>query len=740
MQFIRNNSLFKKSILGFLMVLMFLAPVSISVTAKASIRISEQTSVVVLTSNHAHAEEMTPEEKKELDDKAVAAAKTDSGGFWGKMGSSLGAWLGNAVLEMAALVTWVGGRLLEEVTKSLVFGMGDWVAKGAGLGNAIDNTWEILRDICNLIFIFGFIYTGIRTILDPESAETKRFVAKIIIAALLINFSLFFVKMVIDFSNFAAYQIYISMVEGSGTLSAKIADTLGIITIWGPSAPETLANITKGGSFSFFMMAALFLIIAAFVFIGAAVLLISRFVTLIYIMVASPVLFAATIFPQTEEYASNLWHKLISAAFFAPAYFLLTLISIRLLEGIPLKGTVRGGSLVTALNPIGDNAVQADSFEIILFFVLAIFFLISSLTIAHSMGIKGSEMVIKKTKSAIGASTAGLAAKAFRATAGQYAHDKAEDGDWKEKKAKSWIGRQQIRLAQTAADTSFDARKVAGVGNAMGIGEGRKGGYATVLKEVKKKEEEFAKSLGEVDDTDMYVAQRKAEKEQQEKELRDLQIDLRAEKDPAKRKKINDAIAHKKHDIHEAQVKYEQEKMRRQTGSTFGTSPEMEAALKAHEQHLSDSEHAEKHAWEAFTASQSDLRKKINDPQTTAGMKALYQAQMDQEVELHRANIKTLMDNTKAAKKAREKFVSENMGGYASVLENSGHIVSFLEGRTASQNRESGKAIRKARKKGKPHDSGDHGGGHAPAHAPAPSAGGGGHGPAAGGAHGHGHP
>ena len=100
------------------------------------------------------------------------------------------------------------------------------------------------------------------------------------------------------------------------------------------------------------------------------------------------------------------------------------------------------------------------------------------------------------------------------------------------------------------------------------------------------------------------------------------------------------------------------------------------------------------------------------------------------------------MDALEATRKAHQTYLSQNTDrGYAGVLENSGHFVSFLEGRTASQNRESGKAIRKARKKGKPSDSdsGSHGGGHAPP-PPTPATGGGGggggHPPPAGG-HGH---
>ncbi len=412
---------------------------------------------------------------------------------WGPI-DDLKAWAGNAILWITGRVTWVGGQLLEVSTNKLVLGMGD-ILNGS-FGSAINSIWKTIRDICNLAFIFGFIFTGIRTIIDPENAETKRFISKIIIAALLINFSLFFVKVIIDFSNFTAYQIYTNMTNGSGSLAQKVADTLGIVTIFSSGNPELLDKVTSTGAIGFYVMAGIFLIIAGFVFAAGAILLISRFVTLIYIMIASPVLFAGTIFPQTEEYASSLWHKLISAAFFAPAYFLLTIIALRILEALPLNKASTGNTFASALNSEGG----AEFFDIILFFFVAIFFLMGALSIAHSMGIKGSEIVIKKTKSMIGASTAGLAAKAGRMTAGKLAYHIGHSDSLRDKASentfKGFLARRTLGASHSVAHASFDGRNVGGVGKDLGLGDGQKGGYDGDLKKFKEKEQKYAKDLG----------------------------------------------------------------------------------------------------------------------------------------------------------------------------------------------------------------------------------------------------
>jgi|GEM_PF-1544350 len=316
--------------------------------------------------------------------------------------------IGNLILSLAAAFTWVGGKLLELTLAELVFGMGNQINSQA-LGTAIDSIWSLIRDICNLAFIFGFIYVGIYTIIDPEKADTKRFLSRIIIGALLINFSLFFTKIVIDFSNFSSVVIYTAMVESpeTSTITGKIVSQLGLTTLYASPGAQILADIGSGKSIWFFIMGAIFLLVAAFVFFAASFLLVTRFVALVLIMVASPVLFAATVFPKTKSYADDIWKKLFSYAFFAPVYLLLTLITIKLMDALGVSSTQ--DKFVNALTDTSGTA-----FSVILNFVVIIFFLVSSLTIAKRMGIEGGEMAVSagkairgKVQGAIGRNTVG---------------------------------------------------------------------------------------------------------------------------------------------------------------------------------------------------------------------------------------------------------------------------------------------------------------------------------------------
>ncbi len=348
-----------------------------------------------------------------IEQAAIRPADTNSGSIF----TSVGQFIGNFILTIASMVTWAGGKLLELSIEKFILNLGALINDSIGV--SINNLWMVIRDMANLAFIFGFIYIGIMTIIDSSSANTKRMLASIIIGALLINFSLFFTKIIIDVSNYIAVEIYNSFIVtsagGNTSISAKFADTLGITTFYEFKNADQYAKTTTMGNIAFYFMAAIMLIVAGFVFAAGAILILIRFVALVFIMIFSPLLFAATVFPQTESMASDLWKKLINYSFFAPAYLILLMISLKVLESV--VAVFKSGSLVNALNGGGGGATPpADFFDVILNFVIAILFLIMSLQIAMKFGVAGANKVMSvgnsvrgKVQSAVGRNTVGAA-------------------------------------------------------------------------------------------------------------------------------------------------------------------------------------------------------------------------------------------------------------------------------------------------------------------------------------------
>ena len=389
------------------------------------------------------------------------------------------------------------GFFFDLAIDNLVIQMGEYVRDG-GTGKVINEVWGIVRDFGNLIFIFGFIYIGICTILQPESANTKRFLAQLIIAALLINFSLFFTKVVIDVANVFAIETYALLrIDDDGGIGWGIAKQAGLAGFYNTLEPGVLAQTDWGGGFSFYIMGALFLMITAFVLLGGAVMIVIRYVALIFIMIFSPLLFALLVFPQTQKYAKELGVKLLSYSFFAPIFLFLIYVSLSVLNATNFGG---GTNLNGAMTNLANK--ESGSFEIILQFAVAIIFLVLSLQAAKHLSIRGGEQFVKagqalrnRGQRILGSSTLGVAAGLGRGTVGRLGylttqssklHREMEKGG-----ARGFMARMALRSGKTVSERSFDARRVAGVGKNLGIGEGKKGGYAQSLKEREKRDQEY---------------------------------------------------------------------------------------------------------------------------------------------------------------------------------------------------------------------------------------------------------
>ncbi len=75
--------------------------------------------------------------------------------------------------------------------------------------------WQIVRDFSNIFFIIILVYTGLSTVVGGK-ANMKQVVPALILNALLINFSLFATRVIIDISNVVARVFYNSMEVCSG--------------------------------------------------------------------------------------------------------------------------------------------------------------------------------------------------------------------------------------------------------------------------------------------------------------------------------------------------------------------------------------------------------------------------------------------------------------------------------------------------------------------------------------------
>lgn len=328
------------------------------------------------------------------------------------------------ILSFSDLILYLVGWLFDLVVNYTVFGFGKYFSVSQGLIQA----WGVLRDVSNIALIFGFVMIGVATMLDIHGYEVKKTLPRLIIFAVLLNFSLLASEVIIDTSNVFASVLYSQSGAGGtcsgakttgaeggdacGTtsISGKILTMGGVFSIFnteggasgtlgsdGAPVADQSGNTTQSSSFASntqkgmtYLGLAIFVTIAAVVLLAGAIMLIVRAVVLTFLMVLSPIGFAGLAVPPLEKYAAMWWEKILSQSFFAPVYLLLILISLKIGEGIQ-TGLGGGANLEHALMA---DAASGGSIVIILIFALMIGFMVASLIVAKQMGAMGADFAI----------------------------------------------------------------------------------------------------------------------------------------------------------------------------------------------------------------------------------------------------------------------------------------------------------------------------------------------------------
>lgn len=296
------------------------------------------------------------------------------------------------------------GVLLDFAVNKFVIGFGEtWGVNSTGVGGAIDMSWKIVRDVFNITFIFGLVWLGFKMILRSDDSNTRRTLITLIIAALLVNFSLFITKFVVDFTNILASEIAGAFSDDNNPanpaeVSKAFMQLFGLSSIW--HAADSTTKIAGDTSYMYIFGTAIVFMIGAFCFAAGGIMLIIRFAALCIYMVFSPLMFLGMVFPGLKKVSSDYWSGFLGRAFFAPAYLML----------IYLAAFVMGSynnvapQFASALNGEKPDLVATTIGP----FMLTCVFLIASVVVAGKMSADGATTAISMGKNLTGRAQRGL--------------------------------------------------------------------------------------------------------------------------------------------------------------------------------------------------------------------------------------------------------------------------------------------------------------------------------------------
>lgn len=258
--------------------------------------------------------------------------------------------------------------------------------------NIIYPGWLILRNLANIFFIISLLVVGLRILFQQSAASTARgFIMRLIIMALLVNFSLVIGQGIVGIADTVQSQFLpkdSKVIEALGTKlmvdpvksfrSAVTGSETGQI-----KGDPNIGDVTKP-------LVMLILAVAAFFsFIAIAAFLAVRLVALMILYMVSPVAYVGFVMDETKSYAKRWWNEFLKYAFVTP--ILVFFLNIAALVAVSTASN--SGTVFQIGDGIADNLVEGGLTIISHFIVLLIIF--AGMKFALSSGHAGAGTIVK---------------------------------------------------------------------------------------------------------------------------------------------------------------------------------------------------------------------------------------------------------------------------------------------------------------------------------------------------------
>ncbi|HPJ80289.1 MAG TPA: hypothetical protein PLF70_01115 [Candidatus Portnoybacteria bacterium] len=367
--------------------------------------------------------------------------------IWGDIGKDILSTIGDAIQYLFSWLLKAGASFFEGML-------------GIGFKNSIGiitTGWTVCRDVANMFFILFMVITAFATIFRIEEYGIKKLLPKVIVIALLINFSMVFCSAIVDFSNIFA-DFFIKDItenlsqtnESKGIISATFADAFNVTgtyvtftncedfkklgdaecsrfsSFWDPTSlaickqafqnkfeeckttGRTTTLIDEKSDASFlnlfleYTVGSIVLLMAAFVLFAGGIMILFRIIVICFLMIISPLVFMCYILPSLRTNWSKWWKTFLNWCIFAPAYAFFVWIAIQIaVSGANKRMGLEANQYTISgnYNPMANSFISAPGQQLISYLVI-LGFLIGGLIVAKQLGIYGADAVIKIAKGA----------------------------------------------------------------------------------------------------------------------------------------------------------------------------------------------------------------------------------------------------------------------------------------------------------------------------------------------------
>ena len=314
----------------------------------------------------------------------VFAGELNAGDYGALFSNTIGGAVAILLSWIALIITSVLGLITTLLVQILVN-----VSKFNNIINvpAVNIGWTTIRDICNMFFILILLVIAFGTILRIESYNAKRLLPKLLIMAVLINFSKTIFGLIIDFAQIFMLTFANSINESGGWFM----DLFNIKGLYQGQIGTNLNLSTSSTGFESWgvamaVIAGIFASIITLIVVAVILaVLVIRIIMLWIYTILSPLVFLGMALPSLQKYTSRIWDDFIKQVMVGPVliFFLwLALTTAQTSSDALSSTTLTSGSQFCSFSGISSLFCTPQLQTYLIF----IGFLIGGLSVAQSMG------------------------------------------------------------------------------------------------------------------------------------------------------------------------------------------------------------------------------------------------------------------------------------------------------------------------------------------------------------------
>jgi hypothetical protein len=250
---------------------------------------------------------------------------------------------------------------------------------------AIVNGWVIARDISNMFFVVILLVIAFATILRLENYSYKKWLPKLILMAILINFSKTICGLLIDL----AQVVMLTFVNAFKDVAAGgLVDMLGIKDWQSLKGIENVSDWEVAGAY---VLSVIYSAIALITITAMVGMLVMRIIMIWVYVVLSPFAYLLAAFPGGAQYSSMWWKDFTKNLIVGPVLAFFIWLSFTSLvsfnnSSLGIDGTVNDQTQALTCQTNEQGVCDLGTTDIMIKFIISIAMLLGGMKIAQEIG------------------------------------------------------------------------------------------------------------------------------------------------------------------------------------------------------------------------------------------------------------------------------------------------------------------------------------------------------------------